>query len=478
MKPDIPIIALTATATQKVVLDIEEKLEFKSSNTIRKSFERQNLKYITLRSENKIDRIIELARKLHGSGIIYCATRKHTKQICKYLIEQGIDAHFYHAGLSPEERQAKQNEWMKGETRIIVATNAFGMGIDKPDVRFVLHYDVPENIETYFQEAGRAGRDQNPARAILLYHDNDLVELKEKVKSKFPEIAFIKQVYTALGNHLQLAIGSGKGERFKINLAAFSQKYNFNLFSTYSAIKLLEISGFVLLNENHYLPSRLKILVNNYELYQFQVKDKTLNTIIQFILRSHIGIFNDYLSINEALIAKKIGIKQSILIEKLEFLQQQNIVDYVPHFSGNQIHYITERLDNDNFSIPNEYYQNRKIDAEEKLQAMLDFLNNSACRHEFLLHYFGEIETKPCGQCNFCLEIDEQSLDIPVLLKVKALCIDLLNQNSEGRIGDVIINLRDHEKNEIMEALRWLNEHDIIKIDALSNHFSAGKKHT
>ncbi len=476
LKPDIPVIALTATATPQVAIDIEEKLEFRHSNTIQKSFERPNLKYITLNTENKLDRLISLSRKIQGSGIVYCSTRKNTKQICKYLMDQGISAGFYHGGMSKEDRETTQGAWMNNEIRVMVATNAFGMGIDKPDVRFVLHYDVPENIETYFQEAGRAGRDEEPARAVLFFTQNDLTELRDKIKLRFPSIPFIKGVYTALGNHFQLAIGAGKGERFKINLADFSQKYNFDLFSTYSAIKLLETSGFILLNENHYLPSRLKILVSNYDLYQYQVKDKTLNTIIQFILRSHIGIFDHYLPVNEVIISKKTGISQLILTDKLNYLHQQEIIDYVPKYTGNQIQFITERLSNDNFSISQIYYKNRKDDAEQKLTAMLEFLENKICRQAFLLHYFGETNAKACGQCNFCLSIDEHSLDIPVLQKIKVVCKELLSNSETSTIGDVIINMREVERTEIMEALRFLNEHDFIHIDEHSEYFSKGSQ--
>lgn len=476
LQPNLSFIALTATATSKVIKDIVDKLEFPSPNIIKTSFERHNLRYITLKTNNKLDRLISLIKKLHGSGIVYCSTRKNVKTICKYLLEQNISAEFYHGGLSKSEREDKQNSWMQNEKRVMVATNAFGMGIDKPDVRFVFHYDAPDNLESYFQEAGRAGRDLNPARAILLFTDKDILDLKEKIALRFPEIDLIKQIYTALGNHFQIAIGAGKGERFNINFSEFTQKYNLNLFTVYSAIKLLESSGLIILNENNFLPSRLKILVSNYDLYQYQVKDKTLNKIIQYILRSHIGIFDDYLNINEFIIAKKIGVSANILKEKLNYLHGQQIVDYVAQSSGNQVQLVTERLNNDNFSIPVEFYKNRKENAHKKLNAVFEFLDNKICRSQYLLSYFGEEQPPICGHCNVCIHVDDHTLDIPALNQVKNLSRSLLRESEIVEVDHIINHLKLLEKSQIMEALRWLHEHQFILIDNQSITFSEGRQ--
>lgn len=474
IKPNIPFLALTATATPVVVTDIQDKLAFKNQNVIQKSFVRENVSYITLQTNNKLNRIIEFSKKLKGSGIIYCATRKATKTLCKYLIENGISANFYHGGLNQDQRKVKQTAWISNETKIIVATNAFGMGIDKPDVRFVLHYDIPQSIEAYFQEAGRGGRDLQKARAILFFEPKDVHDLKDKIELKYPPISTIKSVYTALGNHLQLAIGSGKNESFNINILNFSDKYNLHLITVYNALKFLELGGFIILNENNFEPSKIKVLVNNYELYQYQVKSKLLNTIIQFIIRSHMGIFEEYVSINETVIAKKLKISQQELIKQLNFLQTNEVIDYVPKFRDSKITYITERLTDNNFSIDPIFYENRKKDAFEKLDAMLNFLDNDVCRSQYLLNYFGEKDSKPCGNCNVCLQIDDNDLNNTHYNDIKKAILSHLQQKDEFLIEDFIVSYSQFSRQNIISTLRWMNEHDLIYIDKTGKKVNRG----
>ena len=465
IKPDIPFLALTATATPVVVSDIQEKLEFSEQNVIQKSFVRENVSYITLQTNNKLNRIIEFSKKLKGSGIIYCATRKATKTLCKYLIENGISANFYHGGLNQEQRKIKQTAWITNKTKIIVATNAFGMGIDKPDVRFVLHYDIPQSIEAYFQEAGRGGRDLKKARAILFFEPKNLHELKEKIELKYPPISVIKSIYTALGNHFQLAIGSGKDENYNFNILAFADKYNLHLITVYNALKFLELGGFILLNENNFVPSKIKVLVNNYELYQYQVKSKIFNTIIQFIIRSHMGIFEEYVPVNEVKIAKKLKINQQELIKQLNYLHTNEVIDYVPKFKDSRITFTTERLADNNFSIDPTFYENRKKDAFEKLDAVLNFLDNDICRSQYLLSYFGEKDSKPCGKCNVCLQINDSDLnsthynDIKKVIQIKLKQVDFL------LIEDFIVSYSQFSRQNIISTLRWMNEHDLVYID-------------
>lgn len=465
IKPDLKFIALTASATKKVVKDIASQLDLKNPLKIQKSFERKNLKYITLSTNNKIDKLVELVKKIEGSGIIYCNTRKDTKFIYNQLHSLNIKADFYHGGLEHSIRNTRQQNWMDNKTRVMIATNAFGMGIDKPDVRFVLHYTMPENLENYFQEAGRAGRDGKPARSIVLHQKTDNLELISKHELKFPSIDTVKQIYTALGSHLQLAIGSGKNEKYAVNIGEFANKYNQNIFTCYASFKILERCSLLNFSENNFSPSRLKILVENYELYQFQVKDAVINTIIQFVLRSHVGIFDHYLTINEFIIAKKTKLKQSLIIEKLKFLDQHKCVDYQPTLKGNQIEYLTERLDNNNYTISKDIYLNHKNDSKEKLEAVIEYLSSQKCNSEFILQYFGEENTLPCGQCNVCLNLNEKPFANSESLAIRESVTTLLSLNKELHINDLILKTSNYPKEQLIAEIRIMEEAGQVNID-------------
>ena len=464
-KPNVPFLALTATATPEVVIDIQDKLEFKTHHVFQKSFERDNVSYITLETNNKLNRILEFSKKLKGSGIIYCTTRRATKDLCKLLIENKISANYYHGGLDQKQRKQKQDDWINNKTKIIVATNAFGMGIDKPDVRFVLHYDIPQSIEAYFQEAGRGGRDLKKARAILFFEPKNLNELKEKVELKFPPIDTIKSIYNALGNYFQVAFGSGKDVSYKFNISEFSDRYNQAIITVYNSLKFLELGGFILLNENTYQPSSLKILVNNYDLYQYQVKDKTLNLIIQFIVRSYIGAFDNYVKIDEFIISKKLKIPQQEISKQLEYLHKNEIIDYSPKFKGSKVIYVTERLPDTHFSINPKFYNDRKKDANVKLKSVLSFLENNKCRNQYLLNYFGETKANKCGLCNVCLNIEDTDLDNLNYNSIKTEVNAMLSTKSNFLIEDFIIIYSKFSRQNIISTLRWMSEHDLIYID-------------
>ncbi len=476
IKPNVPFLALTATATPIVVKDIQEKLEFKKANVFQKSFERKNVAYITIQTNNKLNRIIEFSKKLNGSGIIYCGTRKATKTLCHHLTNIGIKADFYHGGLNQEQRKLKQEAWLNNQTKIIVATNAFGMGIDKPDVRFVLHYDIPQSIEAYFQEAGRGGRDLKKARAIMFYEPEDIKALQSKIELKYPPITEIKKIYNALGNFFQQAIGSGKDEIYPFDILEFSDKYNYNVLTVYNAIKFLELEGLILYSETAYDSSKLMFTANHYELYQYQVRNNEIDKIVKFILRSHVGIFDQMVSINEFVIAKKLNISQTTLIKHLTFLADQNVADYFPKPKGGSITYLTERLSDTHFSISKAFYDNRKKDAFEKLNAMLEFVENKTCRNIYLLNYFGEKNAQPCGQCNVCLSIDDTILENPYYHTIKKCIDEMLNQKTTVLTEDVITKLHHIPRNHILSALRWLQEHDIIYLDESTKMITKGIK--
>ena len=465
IKPNVPFLALTATATPNVVIDIQEKLNFKNPNLFQKSFERDNVSYITLETNNKLNRILEFSKKLKGSGIIYCATRRATKDLCKLLLENGISANYYHGGLDQNQRKTRQDDWINNQTKIIVATNAFGMGIDKPDVRFVLHYDIPQSIEAYFQEAGRGGRDLKKARAILFFEPKNLEELKTKTDLKFPPIETIKSIYNALGNYFQVAFGSGKDESYSFDISEFSDRYNQDIIRVYNSLKFLELGGFILLNENTYQRSTLRILANNYDLYQYQVKDKTLNLIIQFIVRSYMGVFDNYVKIDDYIISKKLKITQQELDKQLTYLHKNGIIDYTPKFKGSKIIYVTERLPDTHFSINPKFYNDRKKDAEIKVKSVLEFLENKICRNQYLLNYFGEVKAKACGLCNVCLNIDDTNLNNSHYQNIKTEVEHQFNSKDEFEIENFIIKHSKYSRQNIISTLRWMSEHDLIYID-------------
>lgn len=463
LKPDVPFIALTATATPKVVEDIVDKLQLNKGEIIRKSFVRQNLVYSTFKVDNKYNRIEEFIKSNTGTGIIYCATRKGVKNLCAYLQTKKYAVDYYHAGLDFEARRQKQENWMNEKTKIIISTNAFGMGIDKPNVRFVLHVDIPETIEAYFQEAGRAGRDDQPAKATLFFTDFDRTNLIERISHKYPPIEFIKQVYAALGNHFQVAFGAGKDERYPIDINEFCQKYNFDLIQTYNALKFLETTGYLSLSEGMNQPSKLMIIASQIQLYQEQVKDEKINTIIQFILRSHMGIFDDAVSINEYIIAQKLKISKTELIDKLKYLHQLELVDYQEQSNRPHIQYLTERLPESNLLFSPQFYKERKDLAFEKMKAMINYLDEKACRSVELVGYFGEKNSAVCGKCSYCqakysLKKNQELLHaIEAFLNAQQLSI-LATEN-------IVIHFANYTREDVFESLRTLADEGKIEFE-------------
>ncbi len=463
--PKVPFLALTATATEDVVEDIQKKLGFKSNNVIRKSFERKNLTYNTGKTINKLNRIEHFLLKNPSSGIIYNSTRKNVKELCLYLRERKISVDFYHAGLTYKERKTAQTFWMENKAKVIVATNAFGMGIDKPDVRFVLHADLPQSIEAYFQEAGRGGRDGLPSVANLYYTKQDIKNLQTKVAQKFPPIETIKMIYTALGNHFQLAYGTGKDEVFAIDLWLFSEKYNQNLIEVYNSLKFLELCNFIALSENYKIPSRIKMLGNNHEMYNYQVKNEDYNKVIQFILRSEMGVYEDYVTINEGKIAQKTELAEKEVKKILTYLDSVQLIHYIPRSDLPTITYLTERLTENNLSISPVFYHDRKKVTLKKMKSMIDFVETDVCKSEFLLRYFGESNTHPCGKCSSCVKNQQKNLEM------SARIMEAIHELSEEANPVLIINLisyfSDLEENNLMENLRLLQDDQKIEIDRM-----------
>ncbi|MDD3878175.1 MAG: RecQ family ATP-dependent DNA helicase [Bacteroidales bacterium] len=465
--PNAPLLALTATATPLVVKDIQNKLLFKKENVFQKSFERKNLTYAVIEDENKDGKLFEIINNIKGSGIIYVRSRKKTKDIAVLLLRNKISADFYHAGLEPKVRDSKQNSWMKDRTRIIVSTNAFGMGIDKPNVRFVIHLDIPDSIEAYFQEAGRGGRDEQRAFAIIIYNQADLMLLDKNFLTSFPPISEIKKVYSALGNYLQLAIGSGKNISFDFNITHFADQYKMSNLLVYNALKFLEKEGYILLTEAINTPSKLHIPLSKDDLYKFQVINPYYDAFLKVILRSYTGLFDDFIKIDESDLAKKMNIKTEEVIALIQKLHKFSVLEYIPFKDKPQLIFTTERLDIKDITISEANYEQRKKTALQRLEAIQKYVSSGTkCRSQMLLEYFGQEDNKRCGTCDVCknrndININEVEFNTIVdilkpILKVRAMTID-----------EIFSTLKQYQKQKIIKTLQWLVDNE--KIDFIDN---------
>lgn len=465
---DVPFLALTATATTAVIADIQDKLQFKQNNVFVKSFLRDNLGYMALEEENKAGRMIRIIQKLGGSGVVYVRNRRETQEVARYLVNNGISADFYHAGLLGKERDSKQEAWMQNRTRVIVATNAFGMGIDKPDVRFVIHLDIPESLEAYYQEAGRAGRDGKKAFPVLLYQQGDKDRLLKNVKLSFPSVAFIQQVYHHLCNHFQIPYGAGEGLTFDFDVVAFIKKYKIETIPTLSALKFLEKDGWLAVSEAVFIPSRFKFEVNHQELYKIQVQYERYDKLIKAILRSYGGVFDDYITINEYEFAKKLGVSYEQIVSLIHALVQMEIASYIPPTDAPQLSFLQDRVDYKNLYVDHVFIRERQQVKITQVEAMLNYIEHSPCRSQSLLQYFGEQNTLFCQVCDLCLIRNHKvmmhrsiKLEIErILLRKPQTIQDLIGQISIGDDEiklDVVRSLIDSHKIRIVEDLYFWN---------------------
>lgn len=401
---DVPVIALTATATKSVVEDIVLKLGFGEHNIIRTGFERPNLSYVVRNTEDKYGHILRICNGIQGTGIVYVRERKKTEEISAFLRGNGVIADFYHAGLSKEMRSLKQDQWKRGELRVIVATNAFGMGIDKPDVRFVVHYDLPDSLEAYFQEAGRAGRDGNRSYATLLWNDSDLKRLRAIHNVTYPSIDYIKDIYQKVFIYLQIPYEAGKESVNKFNLQEFARKFSLNAVSAYYAIKYIEQEGYWELTDEIDNPSRIMFTVNRDELYKVQLGNVQLDVLIKAVLRMYTGLFSKITPIDEAYIAKNIMDSEAGVKEKLITLSRMRIIKYIPRLRTPLIIMNYERLLEGNFYISNKRYNERKEMFAKRIESAINFVqNDQTCRSRQLIEYFGQNSETDCGVCDVCI---------------------------------------------------------------------------
>lgn len=400
--PNVPMMALTATATPEVKNDIIEQLGLKNLKYFEGSFSRDNISYEIYKTENKLKDLLALVDKFKGhTGIIYCQTRKDCKHIAKLLLSYKHLVGIYHGGMDGEKRNESLKAWLSNRVRIMVATNAFGMGIDKPDVRFVAHYQIPNSIEAYFQEAGRAGRDGNKSRTFALYEDEDLVLMRKQLQQQFPPIDDVKLMYRAVCNFLKVAIGSGKDETYPFDLREFANKFKLNVVEAYNALKILELNDDIVLNEAIHHPTRLKFVISNAGAYSFQIKHDNYSGLITWLSRSYAGIFSEFATIREKDLSKRLRITEKELDRQLKFLENNGVVEIQWRSDLPQITFTHERLPDDYLRIKKEAYQNRKDIAFNKLNAMRELLKTTTCRTQFILAYFGQ-ESPPCGTCDIC----------------------------------------------------------------------------
>jgi ATP-dependent DNA helicase RecQ len=405
--PKATIIALTASATGQVQADIVEKLQFRNDPAIfRQSFARDNLSFVVRKTENKDSKLLEILRKVKGPAIIYVRSLKATQELARWLNKKNISTSFYHAGLPHEERARRQDEWIQNKSRVMVATNAFGMGIDKPDVRVVIHLDLPENLESYYQEAGRAGRDGLRSYAVILYQDADVSDLRTKVEQGHPTFDYLKLLYQALANYYQLALGSAEAESFDFNIQEFSERFNLSAIEVFNGLRKLEEEGLLQFNESFYSPSTVLITVDHARLYEVQVANAQLDSLIKMLLRLYGGeLFSSFVKIDESVLAKALKLTPKEIADHLLHLDELGILVYTPMRDSPQVTYTLSRQDAENLPVDRHRLEARRKLTLEKMEAMISFVETSfRCRMQMIQDYFDEQTEATCGICDVCVE--------------------------------------------------------------------------
>lgn len=462
LKPDVSILALTATATTEVIDDIQAKLGFKEKNVFRMSFERKNLTYVVRLTSDKDQQLIHILNSVKGSAIVYVRSRKRTKEIAQMLKDNNIEATYYHAGLEHYTKDLRQKEWQNDTTRVIVATNAFGMGIDKPNVRIVVHIDCPDSIEAYFQEAGRAGRDGKKAYAVLLYNDGDCRKLHKRVTDNFPEKEYVRKVYDSLAYFYQIGIGSGIGHTFAFDIGKFCHNFGLSMILVDSSLRILERAGYIVYENDPKNSARLIFLLSRNQLYILENLTDNEDKVITTLLRLYGGLFNDYTYIDEVLVAQKSGLTQQQVYLILKNLTMKRIIHFIPQRKTPYISYSKSRDDGERIIISKSVYEDRKIEFEKRIEAIIEYAkNDNVCRSRQLLRYFGETDSNDCGLCDVCLEhnTDQASEDRISLPKKRIL--EMLKDGKKHHITELNeMNIPDRQLDEALEFL--INEEYII----------------
>lgn len=457
--PNVPVLALTATATPKVVEDICDKLTLSTPHTFnifRMSFERKNLTYLVSHAMDKRTELIQLLNGEKGAAIVYVRSRRHAREVAELLTEAGLSATFYHAGLEHAVKDQRQRDWQHDRVRIMVATNAFGMGIDKPDVRIVAHYDCPDSIEAYFQEAGRAGRDGQPSRAILLYNAADEPKLRKRISDTFPEKEYIRKVYDHLAYYYQIATGDGYGVSREFNIDDFCRKFNHFPIRVHAALQILQRAGYIEYTEEQDNQARVRFLVTRDDLYRLRGDSPNEERVIVALLRSYGGLFADYGFIDESMIANQCGMKSHEVYQTLKGLSEKHILHFIPRKQVPYIRYMQRREDSEHVQLSKEVYEKRLTQYKERIEAMLRYAkDNSRCRSRQLLEYFGEKDTKDCGQCDVCHHTSKTDIQ-----QAKQQILTLLSDRQRHHVTELLrLQL---PKEELDKALTYLLQEEYI----------------
>ena len=461
--PDAPVLALTATATPRVVDDIQDKLGFRRKNVFRMSFERKNLAYLVVRTSDKWHETLRLLGSTDGSAIVYVRSRKRTKEIAKALTDGGISATFYNAGLETAVRDQRQRDWQEGRARVMVATNAFGMGIDKADVRLVVHIDCPDSIEAYFQEAGRAGRDGKPSRAVLLYDGNDHAKLQRRISETFPDKDDIRTVYEHLAYFYQIGLGSGGGCRFEFNIDRFCQYFHHFPIQVNSALKILARAGYIDYEDERDNMSQLTMLLGRDDLYRLDGLDGDENAVITSLLRNYGGLFSDFCYIDESLISCQTGIDRNQVYDILKELNRRHILRFIPRKAIPHVRYVQRREASERLVFGKDVYDDRKSEYVERINAITQYAeNDDVCRSRQLLKYFGEERSADCGQCDVCLAHSKRPSSASQKAAVEAAIRGLLADERPHPVTD--LGRLAYDRDIIKETLEFLISEEAVAV--------------
>lgn len=454
--PEAPVLALTATATPEVVKDIQCRLEFKEENVFQKSFKRENLTYFVVKEEDKNGRMLRIMQRYPGTGIVYVRNRRKTVEVADFLCKNGISADYYHAGLDARIRDQRQNDWMTGKTRVIVSTNAFGMGIDKPDVRFVVHIDVPDSLEAYFQEAGRAGRDEQPSVAILLYDANDLRQLSRNFTLAFPPIDTIKAVYENLCQHYYIEMGTGKNSIHPFYLEQHARRMKMDSIQLFNAVRFLEKAGVVALSEHLRETSQIHFKLNGDMLMDYEEKHPDMEEFVKLLLRSYGGVFTQYVKIDEQTIASRSGLSVDEVVGNLRTLHAAGVLSYQPQSEIPLIVFLQDRIPEKYLYFDPSIYQLLKQKSEERVDAVRRYVTDATvCRSQQLLRYFGERNSSPCGKCDVCMKFGQKNVPETTFRRISTEILRLKNNGMDEK--EIFDQLAKHfEETEIVSVMRWL----------------------